>query len=42
MKEQDKAIDRDLSFTYFNNISDGEFKATMIRVLTELEKIIDQ
>lgn len=38
MQEQDKATDRDKSITNISNITDGEFKATIIRILTGLEK----
>ena len=38
MKEQDKAIVRDLSKTNINNMHDGELKAIIIRILNGLEK----
>ena len=38
MKEQDKAIARDLSKIDISNMFDREFKATIIRILTGLEK----
>ena len=38
MKEQDKAMARDLSKTDISNVPDGEFKGTIIRILTGLEK----
>ena len=38
MKEQDKAIARDLSKIDISNMLDREFKATIIRILTGLEK----
>ena len=38
MKEQDKAMARGLSRTEINNIPDGEFKATIVKILTGLEK----
>jgi len=41
MKEQDKAIARDLSETDIRNMSDREFKAMTIRILTGLEKRIE-
>ena len=40
MKEKDKVTSRDLSETDINNISDGEFKATIIRILTGFEERI--
>ena len=40
MKEQDKATTRDLSKIDTSNMPDGEFKATIIRILTGLEKRI--
>ena len=41
MKEQDKAIARDLSETDISNMPDEEFKATIIRKLTRLEKKVE-
>ena len=41
MKEQDKASARDLSETAISNMPDGAFKATIIRILTGLEKRIE-
>ena len=41
MKEQDKAMARDLSKTDINNVPDRLLKATIIRMLTELEKRIE-
>ena len=38
MKEQDKAMGRDLSKTDISNILDGEFKAIIMRIFTGLEK----
>jgi len=38
MKEQGKAMSRDLSETNISNMPDGEFKAMIIRILTGLEK----
>ena len=38
MKEQDKAMARDLSKTDTSNVPDGKFKATIIRILTGLGK----
>ena len=38
MKEQDKAMTRDLRKPDISNMPDGEFKATIIRILTGLEK----
>ena len=37
-KEQDRAIARGLSETHISNMTDGEFKVTIIRILTGLEK----
>ena len=42
MKEQDKAMARNLSKTDISNIPDGDFKVTIIRILTGLEKRRDQ
>ena len=36
--KEDKSMVRDLSETDISNMPDGEFKATMIRILTGLEK----
>ena len=41
MKEQDHTTARDLSKTDISNMPDGEFKATIIRILTGLEKRIE-
>ena len=41
MKEQDEAMARDLGKTDISNMPDGEFKATIIRILTGLEKRIE-
>ena len=41
MKEQNKATARDLGKTGMSNLPDGEFKATIIRILTGLEKRIE-
>ena len=41
MKEQDEVTARDVSETDISNRSDGEFKATIIRILTGLEKRIE-
>ena len=41
MKEQHKATARDLSETDISNMPDGEFEATIIRILTGLEKRIE-
>ena len=41
MKEKNKAIARDLSETDINIMPVGEFKATIIRILTGLEKRIE-
>jgi len=41
MKEQDKATARDLIEADISNIPDGELKATIIRILTGLEKRIE-
>ena len=38
MKEQDKAMARDLSKTDMSNVPDGEFKVMIIRILIGLEK----
>ena len=38
MKEQGKAMARDISQTGISNMPDGEFKATIIRILTEIGK----
>ena len=38
MKEQEKAIARDLSETDMSDMPDREFKAMIIRILTRLEK----
>ena len=41
MKEQDKAIARDLTETDTSNMPDEEFKATIIRILTGIDKRIE-
>ena len=41
MKEQDKAIIRDLSETDVSKMLDGVFKAIIIRILTGLEKRVE-
>ena len=41
MKEQDKTKARDLNKTDISNMHDGEFKTMIIRILTGLEKIIE-
>lgn len=41
MKEQNKATDRYLSKTNVNNILNGEFKGTIIRILAGLEKQVE-
>ena len=41
MKEEDKVITRDLSETDISNMPDGEFKATVIRILTGFDKRIE-
>ena len=38
IKEQDKTMSRDLNETDINNMPAGESKATIIRLLTGLEK----
>ena len=38
MKEQDKAIASYLTETDRSNIPDGEFKATILRIVTGLER----
>ena len=40
-KEQDKATAGDLSKTDISNVPDGEFKATIIRIFTGLEKKVE-
>jgi len=37
-KEKDKATGKDLSQTDISNMPDGEFKATIVRILAGLEK----
>ena len=39
MKEQSTASERELSEEEITNLSDGEFKALVIKMLTELVKI---
>ena len=41
MKEQDKAMAKDLSNTDISNMPDGEFKVTIIRIHTGLEERIE-
>lgn len=41
MKEKDKAMARDLSKTDINSMPAREFKATIIKILTGLEKRIE-
>jgi len=41
MKEQDKAMARDLSETDISTMRDREFKITIMRILTGLEKRVD-
>ena len=41
MKEQGKAIARDSSKTDMNNMPDGEFKTTIIRICMGLEERIE-
>ena len=41
MKEQDKAIIRDLSETDVSKMPDGVFKAIIVRILTGLEKRVE-
>ena len=41
MKEQAKATVRDLSETDISNMPDTEFKTMSIRILTELEKRVE-
>ena len=41
MKEQGKAMARDLSKTDISNMPDGEFKATIIRIPGGLEKRVE-
>ena len=38
MKEQDKAVPRDLNEINTSNKPDGEFKAKIIQIITVLEK----
>ena len=40
-KEQDQATARDLSETDINNMPDKELKATIIRIVTGLEKSME-
>ena len=39
MKEQSKASERELSKEEITNLSDGDFKARVIKMLTELIKL---
>ena len=39
MKEQSKASERELSNEEITNLSDGEFKALVIKMFTELTKL---
>ena len=39
MKEQGKAAERELSEEEITNLSDGEFKALVIKILTELTEL---
>ena len=39
MKEQSKASERDLSEEEITNLSDGEFKALVIKLLTDLTEL---
>jgi len=41
MKEQDKATTKDLNETDISNIPDSIFKAMIIRILTGLEKRVE-
>ena len=41
MKEHDKVMARALSETDINNMPDGEFRGTIIRILAELYKRIE-
>ena len=41
MKEQDNTTARDLSKSHISNMPDGEFKATIIRILPGLEETIE-
>ena len=41
MRKQDKAMARDLSKTDISNMSNGEFKAMIIRILTALKKRVE-
>ena len=41
MKEHDKATDGDLKETDINNMPEGVFKVTIIRMLTGLEKRVE-
>ena len=38
MKEQDKGMARELNEIDISNMPDGEFKATIVRMLTGFEK----
>ena len=42
MKVQNKAIARELSKTDISNMPDGKFKEAIIRILSGLEKIIEE
>ena len=42
MKEQDKAMGRNLSKTDISNMPDGEFKAMIRRLLSRLEKRVKE
>ena len=39
MKEQSKTSERELSYEEIANLSDGEFKALVIKMLTELTEL---
>lgn len=41
MKEQDKAMARDLNKIDTNNMSDGNFKAMIIKILSGLQKTME-
>ena len=41
MKEQDNITARDLSKSHISNMPDGQFKATIIRILPGLEETIE-
>ena len=42
MKEQDKTSEKELNKMEISNVSDKEFKVTIIKVLNELRRRIDE